>query len=649
MSYLEKLNSEQKEAVIQTEGPVLIIAGAGAGKTRTLMFRIAHLIKKGISPRNIMAVTFTNKAASEMNERINHLLLNEIDLSNPISEHERPNIKTFHSLGVQILRNHADAIGHKKSFSIYDRDDSKKLLRQIIKDLGLDPKELDTNKIISIISKQKGDMLEPFEYYQNNINSYYNQNIYQIWQKYESRLKEEGAFDFDDLLSKSYEVLAKNSDIRNFYQNLYKYIHIDEYQDTNNIQYEISKMLADNHKNICVVGDIDQNIYSWRGASIKNMLNFEKDFPNAKVIKLEENYRSTKNILSAANQIIKKNKNRIDKNLFTSNKDGDKINIHNAIDEYDEARFMVQEAKNLISKGVPANEIAVLFRANFQSRVLEEVCLQEKIPHQVLGTRFFERKEIKDIVSYIKLANNPDDFSSLSRIINEPARGIGKTTLLKIRNKEQEGLNKGTKEKINNFWSIISQINNTLQKEKLSVSIANIIKISGIEQSLIKQGEEGLERLDNLRELVSLAKKYDFLVPEQAVNNFLEDVALATDQDSLSKDNGGIKLMTIHASKGLEFDYVFVVGLEQGLFPFERESSNDVDDEEERRLFYVAITRARKKLYLSWAVFRTIFGKKDISSPSEFLEDIDESLIEKTNYSGQEDTGRQTREYLIDF
>jgi DNA helicase II / ATP-dependent DNA helicase PcrA len=649
MNYLEKLNSSQKEAVTETNGPVLIIAGAGAGKTRTIIFRIAHLINQGVNPKNIMAVTFTNKAANEMNERINHLLLNEPSLSRPISEQERPNIKTFHSLGVQLLRNHADAIGFKKSFSIYDRDDSKKILRQVIKDLGLDPKELDTNRIISIISKQKGDMLEPDEYYQNNINNYYNQNIYQIWKKYEEKLKEDGAFDFDDLLSKSYEILAKNPDIRNFYQNFFQFIHIDEYQDTNNIQYEISKILADKHKNICVVGDIDQNIYSWRGASIKNMLNFEKDFPDTKIIKLEENYRSTKNILSVANQIIAKNKKRVEKNLYTSNPDGEKIYIYNAIDEYDEANFVVKEAKKLIEKGVPANEIAVLFRANFQSRVLEEVCLHQKIPHQVLGTRFFERKEVKDIISYIKLAYNNDDFNSLSRIINEPVRGIGKTTLLKIRNKQEDTLNAGTKEKLRNFWNIVSQIKNTLEKEKLNVAIANIIKISGTEQHLIKQGEEGLERLDNLRELVSLAKKYDFLTPEQAVNNFLEDVALATDQDSLNKDNGGIKLMTIHASKGLEFDSVFVVGLEQGLFPFERESDTNTDDEEERRLFYVAITRARKKLYLCWSVFRTIFGRKDISTPSEFLEDIDEEYLEKLNYMGEDAGENKPKEYLIDF
>lgn len=668
MSLLDSLNPRQKEAVLYTEGPLLILAGAGAGKTKTITHRIAHLIGLGVEPTNILAVTFTNKAAGEMRERVDHLLRHSSDVARPIQELERPVIKTFHSLGVWILKRHADVLGYKKSFSIYDRDDSKRAIKSIIKDLGLDPKQIEPGKVISIISKQKGDLISPEEYLDasQSRSSYEAQNIYDIWLRYEAGLKAEHAFDFDDLLSKTLELLRKNSDIRNLYQNQFKYVHIDEYQDTNMVQYELSKIFAENHKNICVVGDVDQNIYSWRGATIKNIMNFEEDYPQAKTILLEQNYRSTKNILNAANEIISKNINRKEKNLFTENIDGEKITIYQALDEYDEALFAVQKAQEFINTGTNPNEIAFLFRANFQSRVLEEICLKYGLPHQVIGTRFFDRKEVKDLVAYLKLALNNDDFASLSRIINEPVRGIGKVTLLKIKEKKAEELNLGAKEKLQNFWNIMCDIKIKIGQVKPSELIEYILKRSTIEESLMKEGEEGLERLENAKELISLAKKYDSFAEitddrqtdyTEATEKFIEDVMLASDQDSLNKKDGGVKLMTIHAAKGLEFDKVFVTGLESGLFPHERLDEAKIDEEEERRLFYVAVTRAKSHLFLTYTSFRTIFGSKNTQMPSEFLSDISEELTEHKSYADNYGWGKNSdeesrgtrREFLIDF
>ncbi len=668
MSLLDSLNPRQKEAVLYTEGPLLILAGAGAGKTKTITHRIAHLIGLGIEPTNILAVTFTNKAAGEMRERVDHLLRHSGDVTRPIQELERPVIKTFHSLGVWILKRHADVLGYRKSFSIYDRDDSTRAIKNIIKDLGLDPKQIEPRKVISIISKQKGDLVSPEEYLDasQSRSSYEAQNIYDIWLRYEIGLKAEHAFDFDDLLSKTLELLRKNTDIRNLYQNQFKYVHIDEYQDTNMVQYELSKIFAENHKNICVVGDVDQNIYSWRGATIKNIMNFEEDYPQAKTILLEQNYRSTKNILNAANEIISKNIHRKDKNLFTENVDGEKITIYQALDEYDEALFTVQKAQEFINAGTNPNEIAFLFRANFQSRVLEEICLKYGLPHQVIGTRFFDRKEVKDLISYLKLALNNDDFASLSRIINEPVRGIGKVTLLKIKEKKAEELNLGAKEKLQNFWNIMRDIKIKIGQVKPSELIEYILKRSTIEDSLMKEGEEGLERLENAKELISLAKKYDSFAEitddrqtdyTEATEKFIEDVMLASDQDSLNKKDGGVKLMTIHAAKGLEFDKVFVTGLESGLFPHERLDEAKIDQEEERRLFYVAVTRAKSHLFLTHTTFRTIFGSKNTQVPSEFLSDISEALTEHKSYAdnygwgknSDEETREGRREFLIDF
>ena len=648
MKYLDELNQYQRNAVEETEGPVIILAGAGSGKTRTITYRIAHLINKGIEPRKILAVTFTNKAASEMRERVNQLLMDNSNFNKPTEIEGRPLIRTFHSLGVYILRQNYEALGLPKNFSIMDRADSKKLVRDALKKEGYDPKEHDPNKVLGVISRQKGDMVTAEEYLDKDSNQYRAEMISRVWKIYDQKVRENKSLDFDDLLIETAKLLRDNEKVRTTYQKMWEYIHIDEYQDTNEVQYLITKILAANHQNICVVGDVDQNIYSWRGATIRNIMNFENDYKGVKEIILEENYRSTANILDAANDIIKKNTVRKDKNLFTKNDPGEKITVYQGLDEYDEATFAVTKASELIRGGVKANEIAFLYRANYQSRVLEEVSLRNNLEHQVVGTRFFDRKEVKDVISYVKAAMNEDDFTSLNRVINTPARGIGKVTVLKIFEGKENELNGATKLKVSNFRALLTRIRVEIAKGNPSEVIQYIVKEAGFEEKMKTEGEDGLERLQNVKELASLAKKYEVI--ENPMEKFLEDVALASDQDELEKDEGGVKLMTVHAAKGLEFDYVFITGLEQGLFPMQRDSVKKEDQEEERRLFYVAITRARKKLFLLWANFRTVFGSKEVNMSSEFIDDINEEIIETENLGGKKDDSDGGKiEYLIDF
>lgn len=649
--YLDKLNPKQNEAVLHTEGPLLILAGAGAGKTRVITHRIAHLIKQGAEPHQILAVTFTNKAAKEMQERVNEMLNNDKDFSMPISVSGRPFIKTFHSLGVHIIKENADKLGLPKRFTIFDSADSKKAIKESLERAGYDIKQYEPKKIQAIISNQKSDLVTPEKYESSvSMHSYIGDAVVKAWKGYEKRLQEEGALDFDDLLVKTVEILEKYPEVRKRYQNIWKYIHVDEYQDTNEVQYMITKILADSHENICVVGDIDQNIYSWRGASIKNIMNFEKDYPKFKEVILEENYRSTQNILQAANDVIKKNKVRKEKNLFTKNGEGERIIKYQAIDEYDEAKFIVNEAKRLIKEGTDPNEIAFLYRANFQSRVLEEICLQENLPHQVIGTRFFDRKEIKDVMSYIKAALNERDFTSLSRIINVPKRGIGKATVIKLADSLEHELSPATQTKVNNFREFLRTIETKSKEIKPHELISFVTKESGLEESLKKEGDDGQERLENIRELASLAKKYEGYEPEEGIEKMMEDISLASDQDEMEDNDIGVKLMTVHAAKGLEFDNVFVTGLEAGLFPHARfDEKGEEDNEEERRLFYVAITRAKKRLYLTYTSFRTIYGSKEVNMPSEFLEDISPELSEESSFVGNNYDSGGTKEYLIDF
>jgi DNA helicase-2/ATP-dependent DNA helicase PcrA len=672
VQHLQGLNNEQKEAAMHKDGPLLIVAGAGAGKTKTITHRIVNLIKEGVSPDSILAVTFTNKAAKEMRERV----LSEIAKNVGTNEQNSiPFVSTFHSLGVYIIKENARLLGLTKYFSILDESDASSMIKEIMKEIGIDPKQYEPKKIKGAISREKGKFvhLADFEEQAGDAlgGSYMNQIIARVWGLYEKKKMAENALDFDDLLLKATKLLKDNLEVRKMYQEKWQYIHIDEYQDTNEVQYVMSKLLAENNKNICVVGDADQNIYSWRGANLKNILSFEKDYPNAKIVLLEENYRSTKNILEAANTVIKKNKYRPDKNLFTENATGEKIGLYEALDENDEAEFVATKILELvdasttsdflplrpssgasgskrdpraqkIESGSGFSEIAVLYRANFQSRALEEAMLRYNIPYQVLGVKFFERKEIKDTLAYLRAALNPENLSDIKRIINFPARGIGKATLAKIFAKDMDSLPIKTKIKINNFYNILEEIREKIQTEPVSQVIKFTVKKSGIEGELMSGNDEDQERLENIKELATLALKYDNLEQGQGVEKLLEDASLASDQDSIminqekKEQANAVKLMTVHASKGLEYKYVFITGLEDGLFPHERhgESKGASDQEEERRLFYVALTRAKEKLFLSFTNFRTIFGSRQINTASEFISDIPADLVEKESEHG---------------
>lgn len=644
-NYLDSLNTEQKKAVIATEGPVLIVAGAGAGKTKTLTHRILHLIATGVSPERILAITFTNKAAKEMRERVMTLLSNDPELSH--LRRNPPFISTFHSLGVQIIKENAELLKLPRHFSIFDTSDTKKILKDAINKVGLDPKE-HLDKIRHIISGEKGRGVTMTEYLEKGSYDFNSEMTKKVWTLYEEALRKEHALDFDDLLLKTLKLLEKNSEVLKRYQERFLYIHIDEYQDTNKVQNAIVEMLARKNRNLCVVGDTDQNIYSWRGAEIKNMLHFEKTYPDVQTFFLEQNYRSTKNILAVANEIIEKNNFRIPKKLFTENTVGEKIGIFEGRNEIDEAHFIALKAKSLVEEGTKADNIAVLYRANFQSRVLEDAFIAYGIPYQMLGTKFFERKEIKDMISFIRASLNTENISDFARIINIPARGIGKTTLQKIIDGKENDLPESMKIKINNFRKMLLDFRNVLNTEKPSEALKYIIQKSGVEDSLKTGLEEDTDRLENIMELVTLAKKYDEYIGEEGIEKFLTDTSLASDQDSLDGEKTGVRLMTVHASKGLEFDYVFICGLENDLFPHKgmgnsRKSGEDA--EEERRLFYVAVTRAGKKLFLSYASTRTIFGTMEVNSPSEFLDDIPDKYTEREGFG----SGPKSPLFSIDF
>jgi len=635
-----ELNEAQRKAVEATEGPLLVLAGAGAGKTKTITYRILNLIQKGVAPENILAVTFTNKAAKEMGERITKLLGDTAEINRPISIKGKPFVATFHGLGAYIIKENFREAGVKKYFSIYDRDDSKRIVKASLVKNGYDPKQFEPGKILGIISREKGNFVSVEEYSQKAGGEYFGGIVFKVWQDYEIDLRKENALDFDDLLLVSAKLLQKE-EIRKFYSEKWKYIHIDEYQDTNKVQYQIAEAIAREHQNICAVGDVDQNIYTWRNASIKNILHFEKDYKNSQLVVLEENYRSTKTILEVANRIIEKNKLRMERKLVTQNAEGDKVGIFEALTENHEAVFVVEKIKELQKNGVPLSEIAVLYRANFQSRVLEEEFLSKNVPYQVLGTRFFERKEVKDILAFVRFCLNPDSISDLKRIINVPPRGIGKTTLLKIVEGKEDSLPAAMKIKMGNFRVLLRRIKNFALGNPPSKTILYIAEEVGLNKNLEKS-EEGTERIENIKELAALASRYDKLFApndieiggnswEEGIQKLLEDTSLASDQDGDKEEKDGARLMTVHASKGLEFSYVFITGLEEGLFPHDRNNDENVSDEEaeeERRLFYVAITRAKKKLFLSYAQSRTIFGNRGSNIPSEFVLEIPDEFLE---------------------
>ncbi len=621
------LNTAQREAIAHTEGPLLIIAGAGAGKTKTLTERIVTIIKKGTDPRNILAVTFTNKAAKEMRERIVGRLEEEhiIEKENPY--HHTPTIKTFHSLGLMMLSEQSQSLGLLRHPTILDSSDSLSIIKRAVEKLNLDPKINDPSKIRSIISREKSDFVSQADYHRKVATAQMD-IVSSVWRLYEEELKRQKAVDFDDLIVKTVHMLEDHPSIRDFYQKRFKYVHVDEYQDTNGAQYAFIKLLVNSEKNnICVVGDTDQNIYSWRGANIRNILNFEKDFAGAFTVLLEENYRSTANILTLANNAIKRNTVRTEKNLFTSQAGGDKIEITPCWDEGAEAEQIARRCKALIEKGEDGTQIAVLYRANFQSRILEEGFLKENVIYNLLGTKFFERKEIKDVLSYLRAALNRSSQQDLRRVFDTPKRGIGKVTIAKI----FAGVEIPAKaaQKIGEVYEFLDKIMVTLETEPLSHVIQMILVDGGMEKEMLEGSSEDKERLENARELVSLTVRYDAIIGLDALTTFLEETSLQSDQDNDTKEKKGVRLMTVHASKGLEFNHVFVVGLEQDLFPHKNignHKRSKEEEEEERRLFYVAVTRARKNLYMSYAEIRTIFGQKQINAPSEFLEDLDDDI-----------------------
>jgi DNA helicase-2/ATP-dependent DNA helicase PcrA len=633
------LNDRQKEAVSTTEGPLLILAGAGAGKTKTVAERIRHLVKSGVAPSSILAITFTNKAAKEMRERVEKMLAEDRDINKPVSMNERPFVSTFHSLGVHIIKEQSTKLGLNRHFTIFDRDDSKRAVKEALEKNNLDVKTHDPNRVLSIISKEKGKGSTIEDYVNRGERGYFSDVVEMVWKDYEKILKRDGALDFDDLLLKSATLLRTDADVRHYYQKVWDYIHVDEYQDTSGVQYEICKLLVGPKRNICVVGDIDQNIYSWRGADIKNILDFEKDYPEAKIILLEENYRSTKTILDAANTIIEKNKIRRKKILFTSQGSGEMIGIFQGFDESAEAEFIASKAEILIKGGAEPRDIAVLYRANFQSRVLEEAFLNHRIEYQLLGTRFFERKEIKDILCYLRASLNPEALSDIKRIINVPTRGIGKTTIAKLFSGMESDVTSATKKKIADFYSLLGEIKSFSNERTPSETVQYIIGSSGMETEWKENKGEDLDRLENAYELVAFAKKYDSLPSGEGIEQLLSDSALNSDQDDMKEERNAVRLMTVHASKGLEFNTVFIAGLEDGLFPHQKITKENItpeESEEERRLFYVAVTRARKKIYLSYAQVRTIFGSRQVTMPSEFIFDIPAELTEEERFEGED-------------
>lgn len=620
------LNPEQQKAVETTEGPLLIVAGAGAGKTKTLTERIVHIIKKGVEPEKILAITFTNKAAQEMRERIIARLEEERLIEN--GSHT-PVIKTFHSFGAWLVREHSQLFGLTRHSPILDEADALAIVKNVCEQLGLNTKQFDPKRIMHTISRAKGDAVRLDEYI-NQTQGPFQKTVAQVWFRYEDELRKNKSLDFDDLILRPLRMLQENEAFRNFYQDRFQYIHVDEYQDTNETQYQLTKILAQKHKNICVVGDSDQNIYSWRGANLKNILNFEEDFPNTTVVLLEQNYRSTKTVLDAANAVIEKNKARKPKNLRTESGEGEPITIIRNWDETIEANWIAQKCAALIADGVEPKEIAVLFRTNFQSRALEQGFMESNIPYRMLGVKFFDRKEIKDIVSYIRVALVRESGADFRRAATTPSRGIGKVSITKVLSGE---ITEETNDKkLKPFFTLLNTIKAYAEEHTVAETITFVMTQTGYEKMLKDEGtDESLERLANIQELVSFATRYNEEIGLTGVEHFFEEVSLLTDKETTQEN--AVRLMTIHASKGLEFEYVFITGLEHGLFPSERGSNTAQtleEMEEERRLFYVALTRAKKKLFLSHAELRMIFGSKQINVPSEFLDDIPDHLVEHT-------------------
>ena len=630
---LAGLNDEQKEAVLTTEGPVLVIAGAGSGKTRLLTHRIAYLIKeKKVSSRSILAVTFTNKAAQEMKERVKELLGGQLNY--------QPWMGTFHHICMRILRTEIDKIGYKKNFVIYDDSDQLALMKKIMKEKEISLDQFNPRAMLAVISKAKGELQSVEDYISGG--SYFERVLAKIYEAYQKILSENNALDFDDIIQKTAEIFQKFPEVLEKYQDLFHYILVDEYQDTNRAQYVLVNLLSQRHRNLCVVGDDWQSVYAFRGADVRNILNFEQDYPEAKVVKLERNYRSTQKILDAAHGIISKNIHRKDKKLWTDNVGGHDIVIYEARDEQEEAQFIVSEIGQLVEGGeADLNNFVVLYRTNAQSRAIEEAFLEATMPYRVIGgVRFYERREIKDFLAYLKFIHNPSDEISLDRIINLPPRGIGAVTMGKwIRFtrensldfisssreiKNMAGLNSAKIEAIAKFGDMINRLREESQRVTLTNLMDSILEETGYRKLLLAEGEAGQVRYENVRELFTVAEKYK--EEKNGLDIFLEEVALVAATDNIDSEAGAVHLMTMHAAKGLEFDTVFIAGMEEGLFPHSRSLIDNHQMEEERRLAYVGITRAKKRIYLLWAVTRNIFGSVRVNVESRFLDDIPEAL-----------------------
>ena len=623
---LDTLNEQQKEAVTTVNGPLLVLAGAGSGKTRVLTTRVAYLLEEvGIAPEQILAITFTNKAAKEMKERI-------IQMLGPIGYQIQ--ISTFHSFGLLILRENYEKLNYAKNFTILDSDDTLTVIKKIMKDMGLDPKEYNPKAIKNRISGAKNELLSPMEY-ERFAQTDFEEKVVKIYEKYEQKLKQNDSVDFDDLLMLPIQLFQKFPEILKSYQERFQYILVDEYQDTNEAQYILIKMISAKYRNICVVGDNDQSIYSFRGANYRNILNFEKDYKNPKVIMLEENYRSTKTILNAANDVIQNNKQRKDKNLWTNNEDGVKIRYHRALDEKDEANYVMKEIVHLIENHIKPEDIAILYRTNAQSRNMEDVLLRENIPYKVVGSfYFYNRKEIKDLISYMKLIYNQHDDVSLLRIINSPKRGIGAKTIENLTEKANEQ-GKSIFEVIDSgkelaFKHMIEDLIIREQNLSLTELVEEILIKSGMKQELVN--EKSMEadiRLENLEEFKTITKSFEENNGIVSLEEFLMEISLVSDVEEHKNNNHVVTLMTVHSAKGLEFDYVFLIGMEEGIFPHNNSFMNPEDLEEERRLCYVAITRAKKSLWLVNARRRTIYGMESQNPPSRFIDEIDASYLDK--------------------
>jgi len=648
---LTTLNDKQKEAVLYNDGPLLIIAGAGAGKTKTLTTKIAYLIEEEkVSPYNILAITFTNKAAGEMKDRIYGLIG---------SVAKNIQISTFHSFGLKLLRENFSILGYDRNFVIMDSDDSLTVVKKILKDSNYDPKIYNPRAIRNKISSCKNEMMSP-EAYAKYAVSEYEKVIQEVYRKYEDKLQRNNSVDFDDLLLLPIELFKKNPEVLERYQNLYKYILIDEYQDTNEAQYILTKLLSEKNRKITCVGDDSQSIYSFRGANYKNILNFEKDYKDAKTILLEQNYRSTTTILDAANDVIKNNKMRKDKNLWTARGKGEKIKYYRAYNEKDEAAYVIRKIKELVNKDVRYEDIAVLYRTNAQSRVLEEEMLKENLPYRVVGSfYFYSRKEIKDLIAYLRLIHNPKDNVSLLRVINTPKRGIGLKTIEKLTEKADlentsifEAITSG---KELEFRNVIEKLTSISEELTLTELIDKVLDASGLRKEL--EDEKSLEseiRLENLEEFKSITKSFEEREGLISLEDFLFEISLVSDVEDYKEDSNRISLMTVHSVKGLEFNHVFVVGMEEGIFPHMNSLMENNELEEERRLCYVAITRAKDDLHLVNARRRTLFGKEQINPVSRFISEINTDLLESNvkdeiKQEVKVDTSDMFREEDVDY